>query len=93
MTAPSAVAEAATPFKFGDLVRLVQLRGIVRKADANRLMTVRRVHAPGRHQFLVDDGDPSDPDMRTNGFNLALWVPEVALKPLRREPAVPWDGP
>ena len=81
-------ASATHEYKVGDLVRLVQTRGYVKKADAGRLFTVRAFRdAPPDDELVVrvDDGDPSNPDIQTNMFTLACWLPLRAITPLSRE--------
>lgn len=72
--------------KIGDPVRLVQTRKYVKKSEAGRLMTVRGIGPDAYSDFAirVDDGDPTNPDMDTNGFSLSLWLPRRAVEPVRR---------
>lgn len=63
----------------GASVRLIQTRGEVVKRHHGRRMTVRCASADGT-SILCDDGDPSNPNLRTNGFRLALWVAVRAVE-------------
>ena len=66
------------PINIGDRVMLVRTKGEVSKAHAGRVVTVRR---DGRGGLLcVDDGDPANPDLVTNGFRLAMWIPPHACR-------------
>lgn len=67
------------PPKIGQLVRLSKATpsNFVNKKDVGRLVTVRAFD-PKSHRGLdvrVDDGDPTNDDLATNGFDIAVWVP------------------
>jgi hypothetical protein len=73
------------PYEEGEMVRLLQTRGYVKKSEAGRLMTVRGVSSrgPGGPHVRVDDGDPKDPNLETNGFTISMWVPMGAVERVR----------
>lgn len=71
--------------RVGDIVRLVQTRGHVRKADAGRLVTVRALGERPGFDVRVDDGHPANPDINTNGFHTSAWLPLCAIKALDKK--------
>lgn len=77
---------SAPTYTIGEIVRLVQARGHVTKAQAGRLVTVRALGTRDPDCAVrVDDGDPSNPDLLTNGFRSSMWLPLAAIEPLAAE--------
>lgn len=72
--------------KVGDIVRLVQCRGHVPVADAGKLVTVRAISSEYFGcttkkvcMVRVDNGDPANDDLHTNGMTYAAWLPMKTL--------------
>lgn len=71
-----------TTFEIGQLVRITRATpsGLVSKKYIGRLMTVRALDTTDRNFGVrVDDGDPKNDDLTTNGFDLAVWAPVDCL--------------
>lgn len=67
----------------GQLVKLVWLRGWVKKVDAGRRMTVRRKRFDqGKWFVVVDDGITSNPEPLSNGFGLLMELPIEGVAPV-----------
>ena len=68
--------EVVSPLKVGDTVR-IKSRG---------RMTVRAVsidHDRGRVKVRIDDGDPADADLKTNGWSYTCWELAAGLEAIK----------
>ena len=81
MSAPTDID--GKPLAVGQLVRLVQTRGHVKKAEAGRNMTVRAFSQRRPDEIRVDDGDPAIDDFVRSGASLGMWLPGRAVRGVR----------
>ena len=67
-------------FEPGQQVRIMAKGGAALTGDVGRTVTVRSLGRDG--QANVDDGATTNPDHKTNGWSVMLWVPLTCLKAL-----------
>jgi hypothetical protein len=76
-------------WQVGERARLRERKGEggVPRSRAGRLVTIRAIGGTAAAPFtvLVDDGDPANPDMKTNGHPFSDWVSVDALVPVETE--------